>query len=271
MSALSATIAYSTMGASSISGAWLFAGKNAANAILSNIIPPIEVISIGNYGISISPVAMLTARVDPNARRGFIFGAGVTHSYKIGDWTLSTGGDSRGRAFGGFSYDDGKNGFSYYHTAYMQGDRQRTGTIGARKGDVSLQWENDVFARSGDKFRSNAIEVGYKGYSIGTNVYTTYSVDDYKTEYGKKINGSDLWNNKFGTHEYGWTLSSPLYIGIKNKNGGVTRIGYNRPEVGDFVQNGFHHIPGINSPNFKKGNFSSSFIQQGINTPHSLY
>ncbi|MDH6354068.1 hypothetical protein M2132_000390 [Dysgonomonas sp. PH5-45] len=149
---------------------------------------------------------------------------------------------------------------------------QRTGTIGGRAGDYSLRWENDKFAFDGDKFRSNAIEFGYKNWMIGTNVYTTDPNINGKENYDTNSNGSKIFNNKYNTYKEGKQLSSPLYIGYKHKNGAVTRIGYNHRAIGDMVQNGFHHLPFIASPNFKRGTHHNSFYYQvGRYKPNSMY
>ena len=169
-----------------------------------------------------------------------------------------------------------------YHNWYMQDGRQQTGIIGGRAGDWSFRWENDVKFLLGDghdRFRSNATEIGYKNFVLGTNVYTTdpggYD-DDAKT---KAYNGSKIFNNKFGTYKEGFQLSSPLYVGMRGKNG-ITRIGFNNPAFGDFFQNGFHHLkfPAIvwgvdliGSGNFQLGNYSNPYYQSGRYMPYSLY
>ena|GEM_PF-3570468 len=168
-------------------------------------------------------------------------------------------------------------GFSYYHNWYRQGDKQRTGTIGYRSGKFSMRWENDILAQDGDRFRSNATEVGWGNYFIGTNVYTTDPGDYEDRDFTN--NGSKIFNNKNGTYTKGLQLSSPLYVGKRSKYG-IQRIGYNHPAFGDFFQNGFHHLklpfivwgfPAMGSANFKLGAYSSPFYQSGRYSPNSLY
>ncbi len=212
-------------------------------------------------------------------------GAGIGAHLQLGDWTLSAGlntqGGGIGSIYGGFAYDDGKYGFSYYHNWYQQGGKQQTGIIGGRAGDWSFRWENDVKYLAGDghdRFRSNATEIGYKDFVVGTNVYTTDPVSSTDEYIDKDNNGSRIFNNKFGTYKLGEQLSSPLYVGMRGKHG-ITRIGYNLPGFGDF-QNGFHHLklPGIvwgidaiRSPNFRLGNYSNPYYQSGRYKPYSLY
>ncbi|NDW19300.1 hypothetical protein D0T53_10290 [Dysgonomonas sp. 216] len=293
-SAAAATIGYGVAGFSpassmgnvfqhfSTAGALKYGAMFAANTALSHVIPSAN-IPFGNsgFGISLNPVAMMTAGISSSAGGGFRFGAGISAHQRIGDWTLSAGLSSQGKGFGnaflGASYDDGTRGFSYHHNWYMQGGTQRTGTIGARAGDWSLRWENDVLARNGDRFRSNATELGYKNYLVGTNVYTTDPVDYENRDYNN--NGSNIFNNKNGTYKDGYQLSSPLYIGKKTKYG-MTRVGLNRSEFGDFFQNGFHHLKlpfivwgfdAMSSGNFQLGNYSNIYYQSGRYMPNSLY
>jgi len=269
----------------STQGAWKFAGIGVLNTALSHVMPPVNIPLSNNFGISISPMAMLTSGISSSAGGGFSLGAGIGAHLQLGDWTLSAGlntqGGRIGSIYGGFAYDDGKYGFSYYHNWYQQGGKQQTGIIGGRAGDWSFRWENDVKYLAGDghdRFRSNATEIGYKDFVFGTNVYTTDPDINGKENYALE-NGSQIFNNKFGTYEEGKQLSSPLYIGMRGKHG-ITRIGYNLPGFGDFFQNGFHHLkfPGIvwgidaiRSPNFRLGNYSNPYYQSGRYKPYSLY
>lgn len=262
----------------STGGAWTYAGIGALNTALSFVMPTLNIPISDNFGLILSPMAMLTSGVSSSAGGGFRVGMGISAYQKFGDWTLMAGINAgMGNVYGGFTYDDGKSGASYFHNWYTQGDRQRTGTIGLRSGEWSLRWENDVLAKDGDRFRSNATEVGYKNYFVGTNVYTTDPIDSKFRDYD--INGSRIFNNKNGTYNFGHQLSSPLYMGMKTR-GGITRIGFNKPVFGDFFQNGFHHLKlpfivwgfdAMNSANFQLGDYSYPFYQSGRYLPNSLY
>ncbi|WP_175552603.1 polymorphic toxin type 23 domain-containing protein [Dysgonomonas macrotermitis] len=284
LSALASGIAASTMGVGTLSGALVFAGKDVANTLLSNIIKPIPVnvpflSEINGFGVSISPVAMLTAGVGSVALGGgFRIGAAVSVSQKIGDWTLMANGSMFGGGAGnnlkntlsgGFAYDDGKRGFSYmfnrYNYSNEPGGKQSTGTIGVRYKDLSIKHENDLFARSGDKQRTAALEVGYKGYSAGFNIYTT---DPSRDEYGVKMTEEHAQNRK-GVYDGGYQLASPFYIGVRQGNS-TTKIGMNIPQVGWF-QNAMHRYLTKN-PDFHYGTYKNNFIQKGTWTnSNSLY
>lgn len=247
----------------------------------SMMIDPLN-IEIGDFTLSLSPYSMLTGGIANRAGNGFALGAGVSLGYDDGKTTFYAGGIGsfrNGLFEGKFSIGGGYNGYQYFWNYYMGKDAQSTGTISIQRGKFSLRWENDVLAQSGDKFRSNATEIGWGDYFIGTNVYTTNPIDyDNKTK-PKGYNGSRIFNNRNGTYNEGFQLSSPLYVGMKTKNG-IRRIGYNHPVFGDLSQNGFHHlklpfiflgIPAMSSGNFQLGNYSSFYYQSGTYTPGILY
>lgn len=227
-------------------------------------------IDIGPVNLSFDPFIALTySACTLNPLRGIQFGAGIDVSLNEGDWTFSVGYGSN--FYAGFSYDDGKTGFSYYVNAFSKKGKQRTGKIGFHTGDFSVQWENDYFGFSGgDKYRSNAIEFGIGDYFIGTNLY---SIDD--NDINKELNVSQIWPyNSDGSYEAGERVSSPAYIGkyIGNKK---LSVGWNHPLIGDFIQNGFHYM--VHS--FMKApyhgshpsNVSSPYFQLGYNKKNSLY
>jgi len=227
-------------------------------------------IDIGPVHLSFDPFITLTySACTSNPLRGIQFGAGIDVSLNEGDWTFSVGYGSN--FYAGFSYDDGKTGFSYYVNAFSKKGAQRTGKIGFHTGDFSVQWENDYFGFSGgDKYRSNAIEFGIGDYFIGTNLY---SIDD--NDINRELNVSQIWPyNSDGSYEAGERVSSPAYIGkyIGNKK---LSVGWNHPLIGDFIQNGFHYM--VHS--FMKApyhgshpsNVSSPYFQLGYNKKSTLY
>ena len=227
-------------------------------------------IDIGPVNLSFDPFMALTySACTLNPLRGIQFGAGIDVSLNEGDWTFSVGYGSN--FYAGFSYDDGKTGFSYYMNAFSKKGKQRTGKIGFHTGDFSVQWENDYFGFSGgDKYRSNAIEFGIGDYFIGTNLY---SIDDSGVK--KNLNVSQIWPyNSDGSYKDGERVSSPAYIGkyIGNKK---LSVGWNHPLVGDFIQNGFHYMVHsfMRAPyhGSHPSNVSSPYFQLGYNKKSTLY
>lgn len=269
----------------SYSAALVYSAKDVATAILSNIIPPLN-LNFGDLGISLSPVAFLSAGVGKAPFSGFKFGGAISVSAKIGDWTLMASGNvfkgGSGATSFGFNYDDGKKGIGFMWNRYMGQNPQSTGTIMARHGDFSMRWENDLMGDRNDRWRSNSTEVGYKNYFVGTNVFTNNPKDEegFKNdfdegkgamEYVGDNNGSKLFNNKYGTYNRGEKLSSPAYIGIRNPRG-MSRVGINAPIIGDFIQNGFHHLPIVKSPNFHDGSYGTSgYSEKGSYFPGIMY
>lgn len=264
----------------SYSAALVYSAKDVATAILSNIIPPLN-LNLGDFGISLSPVAFLSAGVGKAPFSGFKFGGAISVSAKVGDWTFMASGNvfkgGSGATSFGFNYDDGKRGIGFMWNRYMGQNSQTTGTIMARHGDFSLRWENDLMGDKNDRWRSNATEVGYKNYFIGTNVFTNNPKDEEgyngkgDIRFGEENNGSELFNNNYGTYKNGEKLSSPAYFGIKT-NRGVSRVGINAPIIGDFIQNGFHHLPFVKSPNFNPGSYGTSgYYESGSYFPGIMY
>ena len=255
------------------SATWNFMSSMAINSVASQVIPPINIPISDKFGISISPVAMMTGFKGSDIR----FGVGVTASYRIGDWTLSAGTDflrAAGRTgfgtyYGGFSYDDGKNGFSFYATKYMYGAKQASGIFSGHIGDFSASFEDDIFGvLSGggkhDRYRTAALELGYKNFSVGTQLIT----NDPKGE------GSDTdptyTKNKKGQWDSGYQLLSALYVGYSNKNS-VIRMGINSKLGGYLGQNWWHrHV--FSTPDYKYvWDNNSPFYQMGTRQFYTLY
>jgi len=223
------------------------------------------------FRASVSIVAMFTAGVAD--RSGIRLGAGITLSQTIGDWKLLTGFDTYkanqafglGTAFAGLVYDDRKYGGSYYVNRYFQGDKQVSGIVNIHLRDFYIRFEDDILAMpfTGftiyDRFRTSAIELQYKGFIVGTNVYTT------------DINGvTDISDsNSRGVYASGRQLSSPVYIGYTDKSL-ILRYGLNSKFGGIIGQNGWHRLF-FGTPDFKYGNYKNQFLQIGIDKPYTLY
>ncbi len=167
------------------------------------------------FEVKASIVALFTA--GSADRNGFRLGGSMTVSKTIGDWTFSTGLDAYkakekfglGTTFAGVDYDDGRYGASYLVNKYYQGGKQVSGIVVLRLDDFSLKFEDDILALpfTGftiyDRYRTAALELRYKHFMVGTNVYTT------------EINGltdASPYNRK-GTYLGGKQISSPIYVG----------------------------------------------------------
>jgi RHS repeat-associated protein len=257
-----AWLGYNTMGGSAVMSGWQFAGNQAVNTAVGMVTPPIT-FSVGDVNFSINPMAMFMAGTMGNAN-GFSLGLGISASYDIGDWTLSAG-IGPGYKYAGFGYDDGDFGFSWHTTKYSGGidgssQVQRTATLGFRYKDWSISHENDVSLMKGDggdRFRSAALEIGYKDYVLGVNVYTNDPKPDGVVE---------------GTNKYknGIQYSSPLYIG-KKVGYGMVKVGMEHPAIGNVFQNGFHTL--IGSPHLTNSTVKpyTPYVKSGRYNPYSKY
>lgn len=223
------------------------------------------------FRISISLVAMFTAGVED--RNGFRLGAGLSLSQTIDNCTISAGFDTYkarqkfglGTAFAGVTIDNGRYGASYFANKYFQGDKQISGILGIHLNDFNIQFEDDILAipftgfKIYDRYRTAALEVRFKGFIAGMNVYTT------------DINGiTDIAaKNRKGVYKTGKQISSPLYIGY-TKNGLIVRYGLNNKSGGYIGQNSWHQYL-FDTPDFQSGNYNNQFIQIGVDKPYTLY
>jgi len=223
------------------------------------------------FSVSLSLVAMFTAGVSD--RNGFRMGGGLELSQTVDNWTFSAGLDAYkatqnfgiGTSFAGATFDDGKYGVSYYVNKYYQGDKQVSGLLGVHLNDFEINFEDDILAypftafKAYDRYRSAALEVRFKGFMIGTNVYTT------------DINGvTDVSSdNSRGIYTTGRQVSSPVYVGYTT-NDFILRYGINNALGGVIGQSVWHRYL-FSSPDFKSGNYNKQFIQMGIDKPYTLY
>jgi len=226
-----------------------------------------------NKGFEISLSAVLMFTCGAADRKGLRWGGEVTLSKHIGDFTLSTGIDAYkanekfglGTSFAGVNYHDGKYGFSYYATHYYQGDAQTSGIIGLTLKDFQIRFEDDILGLPftgfviHDRYRTAALEIRYRHWMIGTNVYTN------------EVNGlTDVSDkNKSGIFHTGKQISSPVYVGYVNKNL-ITRIGLNG-RIGGIAGQNWWHEAFFGTPNFNNGSFNNLFIQAGVDKPYTLY
>ena len=223
------------------------------------------------FGIQLSLVAMFTAGAAD--RNGFRLGGGVTLSKYFGDFCVSIGSDAYkakhnfglGTSFAGFSYDDGKCGFSYYANRYFQGDKQTSAILGVRIHDFHIAFEDDILALPftgfvlHDRHRTAALELRYKYFLIGTNVYTNEA---------NGLTDASLKNGK-GLYVSGKQISSSVYLGL-TANNLIMRYGINSKLGGYWGQNWWHQAL-FDTTDFRTGDYNNQFFQIGVNKPYTLY
>jgi hypothetical protein len=220
---------------------------------------------------SLSLTAMFTTGVKD--RSGFRLGVGLTVSQTVDRYTFSLGADAcndkksfgLGTGYAGIDYNNRNNGASYYLIRYFQGNPQTSGIIHLYSKDFQFRFEDDILAypfvgfKVYDRYRTAAMEVRYKGFMLGTNVFTTDidGLTDFST------------TNTKGTFRNGKQISSPLYVGYTSHDL-LLRLGINNQTGGWLGQNFWHKLL-FQTPDFKSGNYSDFFLQTGIDKPYTLY
>ena len=161
----------------------------AAIGAASSFLPSLDV-KIGNWSFGISPAVAFG--------RATGFGANISLSYSDGNFNFSAGigvtfyGAAHGtgnkgweyRKSWGINWDDGKQGFGVYSTTFKSGETsQKVGGLSYRNGDFGVRYENDFIenplvgigkylADGNDRFRTTALQLSYKDYSVGLRFFT---------------------------------------------------------------------------------------------------
>lgn len=226
---------------------------------------------IEEFNITLSVVAMYTTGVED--RNGFRLGIGLHLSQTINKWTLLAGLDmykekqtfAPGISYAGLKYEKNDYGAAYYLTRYYQGESQTSGMINLFLNEVQIRFEDDLLAypfvgfKIYDRYRSAAMEIRYKGFMIGSNIYTS------------DVNGLiDISEkNKKGIFKTGKQISSPWYLGY-SKYDLLVRIGKNTP-IGGYISQNFWHQKAFQTPDFNYGSYNNPFLQIGTDKPYTLY
>ncbi|MDR0863407.1 MAG: hypothetical protein LBO74_00565 [Candidatus Symbiothrix sp.] len=226
---------------------------------------------IDGFRISLSLVALFTAGAED--RNGLRWGLGVTLSQTVDNWTFSVGADAYkarqafdwGTGYAGVKFDTGNYGATYYLTKHYQGDRQVSGITNIHLRDFQIRFEDDILAypfvgfKIYDRYRSAAMEIQYKGFMLGTNVYTT-DIDG--------LTDFSVHNSK-GVYKTGQQISSPVYVGYENHDL-LLRLGLNS-KAGGFAGQNFWHRYLFQTPDFQTGNYNNLFLQVGVDKPYTMY
>jgi RHS repeat-associated protein len=218
--------------------------------------------------------------------QGWSAGGGISHKIGKAEFGFNVGGGNNHIGAGlSAKYNGYGAGYTYTHYGNAIGpdglsNSQNVGGATLFFKDLSLRLENDFLAfEKRDRWRSNAIEIGYKGFVLGTTLYnndpytddpTNWNSDIESPIWGKNKNGRGGWNN-------GLTYNSPLYLGYRN---GLTvgRIGFSHRVFQDFTQNGVHKHGFLGLP-FGYQNYYANYSEfktelyfySGWNNPFSLW
>ena len=184
---------------------------------------------------------------------GWNIGANATLSGSIGPIDFAIGGGA-GYGTDYFTGFTGKNAnvfaaFGAYgniiSTRHVKGaclDWQHLGGLRLQFGGVGFNYENDGFpfhkmkpklAGGTDGFRSAALSLHYKDYSVGVHIFTGERDMRFHGKPGDIVHGS-------GAHGF---LVAPAYIGYEG-----WRVGVNDYRIGHAVQNKFAHSKPFGKP-----------------------
>jgi RHS repeat-associated protein len=252
-----------------------FAAKTAAASAINSVMPSIS-IPIGDFTVSASVGLAFSGG-------GITAGSNFGAAYDDGTWNISAGIGTTNNsvsAGGGVTYKG--YGGSYYRSNYGDAigpdgvsNSQTVGGVKLSFGDVSFRLENDFIFGDGDRWRTNAWELGVGNFVVGSSIYTN-----------EQKKGSPVANNPSSTYGYnqrkgfsawekGMVYSSPLWIGYRNGSN-VSRFGYSHWKFQDVQQNGMHQSrlfpPGnqnyyLDYSRFNQGAYSHS----GYYNPYSLF
>jgi hypothetical protein len=140
-----------------------------------------------------------------------------------------------------FDYKGFGGGYSltHYGDSYIEGRdmSQVVGGVSLSGFGAQFQLQNDFFAGSGDKFRTNAWELSYGHFVVGSNILEN-DPDGEGAEKTDNVNMTGKVNLK-GSWKYGQVYSAPLWIGTRFGNS-IDRLGYSHPVVQDRQQNALH-------------------------------
>ena len=259
---------------------WKRAGMIVANGVLGNVLPDMGMnISLGShFSFYLSPTLAFSTD-------GFNYGAYGSLNYFDGENGFSLGfGSSKNYKWGfNASVKSGNFGLGYAMTSYNEQTlgngaelgSQRVGTITGSYKDFSFAFSNDIIGDGKDRYRSNAVEIGYGDFSIGTYVCT----NDGMTESGYtketwNIKKRELIKAKKSINDYPWengkVLHSPIWLGFK-RNGFVQRIGVNYPPAQQATQNLLHRI--IKYPQYTQywDNNTTPYNYIGTKNPLSIW
>ncbi len=264
----------------STTGALKYAGMGVLNTALSHVMPSYNA-PLGNFSLSISPGIGFGSN-------GLVGGINISGTYHDGDnaYTLGLGHNTNSVSFG-IGYGNSDWGISYYATKYGNAigpdglpNSQIVGGLSYRSGKFSAKIENDFLAKNGDRWRSNAVELGFWGGKavLGTTLYNNFRDKNDPVEY-VEYEHKTLFGKKYGRWIDGQTYSSPLYVGIRSGNN-ITRLGYSHRIFQHTFQNWFVHEAGfarsqlfghanyfMDYDNFKTGPYGYS----GYYNPYSLW
>lgn len=197
---------------------------------------------------------------------GFTAGLGLGLGFHFGKWdigaSIGSGGGKSGSYWGwnaSAKWDGYGAGFGQttYSPSVIMGHSigtQRTGTISAYAGKFSLDFTNDRFGDRKDRWRTNAVELSWGDYSIGSTLLTNdgstesegllpasgdMSGRDGTDPQKKALPPVGKNRNNLGSWIKGDVFHAPVWIGVRTGNM-ISRVGYSHKQVQNCTQNLVH-------------------------------
>jgi len=258
--------------------------KYSATTLISNNSPSLNIPISDNLSFSISPAVIYGSSQ---------IGVGINGSlnFNYDNFHISVGGSltryglnfgnakKEARYYWTVGYDDGTSGIWYSSSYYKSGHTsQNIGAVGYHYKDFSITYQNDYMfglpADGGDRYRTAALQLSYKDYSVGVNLFTGDPGLDEKSRKTEIIGGHKTYvsNGNDNPDEF---RAGILYFGYKNY-----RTGWNSEQIRNIAQNKIAH-DGITwlttfgrkpSPYFRVLNISPSrFYSVGTHNPYTLW
>ena len=255
----------------------------AAIVAASSFLPSVDV-KIGDWSFGVSPALAFG--------RATGFGANISVSYQDGDFNFSAG---YGVTFYGSAHGTGKKGweqrvsgsigsngtikFSAYTTYFDSGPEtsQQVGGLSLGHGEWNIRYENDFIekplkyvgeylADGKDRFRTAALQLSYKDYSVGLKFFTG---DPLKGEQRDKSNPGAKYGIYDNPEADKYRLGSVL-MGYKGY-----QAGYHNEAIRGAIQNKFVHNKLTDGSGWFRelpGRFPShSYFQYQSYNPYTLW
>ncbi|MGY0426783.1 MAG: polymorphic toxin type 23 domain-containing protein [Polaribacter sp.] len=262
----------------------------AAIAAASSFLPSVDV-KIGDWSFGLSPALAFG--------RATGFGVNISASYQDGNFNFSAGygvtfyGSAHGTGHKGWEYrkswgvnwDDGKQGIGIYSTTFKGENSQKVGGVSYRNGNFGFRYENDgtpfqkkwffggILGDGGDRFRTAALNLSYKEYSLGFNLFTG-SRTEYNRDKAEMAKG--LQYGRYGEKmPYGFVKETgtpyrlgALYVGYRGSRLGIDSDRYVRHGIQDIgAHSWISKQPGFRS---LSDNINGYFQYQSHN-PYTLW
>ncbi len=214
----------------------------AAMSSISATMPTIDIpinrhFSIGfrpTFGYGVESISMgMGATLNAHFRRwNFSLSLGGTSSYLA--WHASA-------SYNGWGLGYGR---TYYEPTVMNGKSIQAQTVGTANIYIrgfELAFSNDALGDGKDRWRTNAVELSYGNFSIGSSIFTNNGNDESSknltTEEQQKYKNLNYGHNKVWPK--GEVYIAPIWIGFRHHNY-IYRMGYSHKSIQNMTQNAVH-------------------------------